>query len=171
MTATTVPVGQEKTGWKWEQWLNKAGEFYRNVVCLWGLCQGGDNFIPKSNQGQWTTCPTCNPYVMDVDKISLSLADRAEHIWKRLCFTCHKPRCHSLKHARYLGKERDPQNWCNWNPPPGLQAGVQAWEVSTSQVENYIKKWGISQGETMHLLRITTNMRKEELRSGQLKTN
>ena len=27
MTATALPDRQEKTGWKWEQWLNKAGEF------------------------------------------------------------------------------------------------------------------------------------------------
>ena len=32
MTTATLPDGQEKTGWKWEQWLDKAGEFYRNVV-------------------------------------------------------------------------------------------------------------------------------------------
>ena len=32
MTATALPLGQEKTGWRWEQWLDKAGEFYRNVV-------------------------------------------------------------------------------------------------------------------------------------------
>ena len=34
MTAATLPDGQEKTGWKWEQWHDKAGEFYRNVVQL-----------------------------------------------------------------------------------------------------------------------------------------
>ena len=34
MTATALPKGQEKTGWKWEQWLDKAGEFYQNVVQL-----------------------------------------------------------------------------------------------------------------------------------------
>ena len=28
MTAAALPDGQAKTGWKWEQWLNKAGEFY-----------------------------------------------------------------------------------------------------------------------------------------------
>ena len=32
MTAAALPLGQEKTGWRWEQWLDKAGEFYRNVV-------------------------------------------------------------------------------------------------------------------------------------------
>ena len=30
MTAAALPDGQ--TNWKWEQWLDKAGEFYRNVV-------------------------------------------------------------------------------------------------------------------------------------------
>ena len=28
MTTTTLPEGLEKTGHKWKQWLNKAGEFY-----------------------------------------------------------------------------------------------------------------------------------------------
>ena len=32
MTAAALPDGQEKTSWKWEQWLDKAGEFYHNVV-------------------------------------------------------------------------------------------------------------------------------------------
>ena len=32
MTAATLPKGQGKTSWKWEQWLDKVGEFYRNVV-------------------------------------------------------------------------------------------------------------------------------------------
>ena len=30
MTAAALPDGQ--TSWKWEQWLDKAGEFYRNVI-------------------------------------------------------------------------------------------------------------------------------------------
>ena len=30
MTAAALPDGQ--TSWKWEQWLDKAGEFYHNVV-------------------------------------------------------------------------------------------------------------------------------------------
>ena len=34
MTASALPNGQEKTGWRWKQWLDKAGEFYRNVVRL-----------------------------------------------------------------------------------------------------------------------------------------
>ena len=28
MTTTALPMGQERTGWKWKQWLDKAGEFY-----------------------------------------------------------------------------------------------------------------------------------------------
>ena len=34
MTTTVLPEEQEKTGWKWEQWLDKAGEFYQNMVQL-----------------------------------------------------------------------------------------------------------------------------------------
>ena len=34
LTGAALPLGQEKIGWKWEQWLDKAGEFYRNIICL-----------------------------------------------------------------------------------------------------------------------------------------
>ena len=46
MTAATLPDGQ--TSWKWEQWLNKAGEFYRNVVRLRKLRGGGNSYIPPA---------------------------------------------------------------------------------------------------------------------------
>ena len=32
MTAAALPDGQERASWKWEQWLDKAGEFYYNMV-------------------------------------------------------------------------------------------------------------------------------------------
>ena len=32
MTTAALPEGQDKTGWKWEQWLDKAREFYQNIV-------------------------------------------------------------------------------------------------------------------------------------------
>ena len=34
MTRATLPSGQEEIGWRWEQWLEKAGEFYRNIIQL-----------------------------------------------------------------------------------------------------------------------------------------
>ena len=34
MTRATLPKGQEETGWRWEQWLDKAGELYRNNIRL-----------------------------------------------------------------------------------------------------------------------------------------
>ena len=34
MTRAALPRGQEETRWRWEQWLNKAGEFYRNNIRL-----------------------------------------------------------------------------------------------------------------------------------------
>ena len=50
MTAATLPQRQEKTGWKWEQWLDKAGEFYRNIICLKGLRTGGKGTLPVVQQ-------------------------------------------------------------------------------------------------------------------------
>ena len=47
MTAATLPDGQ--TSWKWEQWLDKAGEFYRNMVRLRKLRGGGDSYIPPAH--------------------------------------------------------------------------------------------------------------------------
>ena len=32
MTTAALPEGQDKTSWKWEQWLDKAREFYQNIV-------------------------------------------------------------------------------------------------------------------------------------------
>ena len=46
MTAAALPDRQ--TSWKWEQWLDKAGEFYRNVVQLRKLRGGGNSYIPPA---------------------------------------------------------------------------------------------------------------------------
>ena len=46
MTAAALPDGQ--TGWRWEQWLDKAREFYRNVVQLRKLRGGGNSYIPPA---------------------------------------------------------------------------------------------------------------------------
>ena len=37
MTRAALPRGQEETRWRWEQWLDKAGEFYRNYIRLRNL--------------------------------------------------------------------------------------------------------------------------------------
>ena len=46
MTAAAFPDGQ--TNWRWEQWLDKAGEFYRNMVQLRKLRGGGNSYIPPA---------------------------------------------------------------------------------------------------------------------------
>ena len=84
MTPAALPSGQEHTKWRWGQWLYKAGEFYRNMVCLRNICQGGDSFIPRNNQGCCGASYSMhNPYAMDTRKteasrITLSLTERAE---------------------------------------------------------------------------------------------
>ena len=110
MTATALPDGQ--TCWKWEQWLDKAGEFYRNVVRLRKLRGGGDSYILPA---RWTPQP--NPNAMDVDKINLSPGERAEHIRNQKCFICHKEGCHSSKHRGYprkRGRGRTPGSHPSW---------------------------------------------------------
>ena len=37
MTRVPLTNGQRDNGWKWEQWLDQAGRFYRNVVQLHNL--------------------------------------------------------------------------------------------------------------------------------------
>ena len=80
MTAAEVPqdLKAKGKGWTWEHWLDKAREFYRNIICLRDLRTGGDNIIPCS-QGQGCPPPR-DPFTIDVDKIQLSPAERAEHL-------------------------------------------------------------------------------------------
>ena len=97
MTAAALPDGQ--TSWKWEQWLDKAGEFYQNVVRLRTLRGGGNSYIPPAHR-----TPRPDPNAMDVDKINHSPNERPEHIRNRKCFICHKEGCHLSKHRGYPGK-------------------------------------------------------------------
>ena len=48
MTAAALPDGQ--ISWKWEQWLDKAREFYRNMVRLRKLRGGGNSYIPPARR-------------------------------------------------------------------------------------------------------------------------
>ena len=107
ITAAALPDGQEKTGWKWEQWLDKVGEFYYNMVQLRKLQGGGNSYIPLARQAP---CP--DPNAMDIDKINLSPSERVEHIRNCKCFICHKEGCHSSKHRGYPGKRE------RGKPPP-----------------------------------------------------
>ena len=117
MTTTTLPEGQEKTGWKWEQWLDKAGEFYPNVVRLRKIRSGGNSYIPLAQTSK-AARPARDPYAMDVDKVNLSPSERVEHLRNQKCFICHKEGCHSSKHRGYPGKrgrgKPPPQGECSW---------------------------------------------------------
>ena len=86
MTTTALPLGQEKTGWRWEQWHDKAGEFYRNVVWLQEIRRRDDDIIPRrSPQEQkpfWKKKPTSDLDAMDIDRISLSPYEKGT-IWRK----------------------------------------------------------------------------------------
>ena len=144
MTATALPDGQ--TNWKWEQWLDKAGEFYRNMVQLRTLRGGGNSYIPPAHR---TLRP--DPNVMDVDKINLSPSERAEHIRNRKCFICHKEGCHSSEHQGYPGKRgkgRTPGGHPSWKKTTEINR-----EVTTDpEVANFMKLHNISAGHTIELM-------------------
>ena len=143
MTTATLPDGQ--TSWKWEQWLNKAREFYRNVIWLRKLRGGGDSYIPPARRTSQS-----DPNAMDVDKINLSPSDRAEHIRNRKCFICHKEGCHSSKHRGYPGKrgKGKPLGDHSWR-----KATETTKEVKTDpEVANFMKLHNISAGHAIELM-------------------
>ena len=144
MTAATLPDGQ--TSWKWEQWLDKAGEFYRNVVRLRKLQGEGNNYILPACRA-----PQPDPNAMDVDKINLSPSERAEHIRNRKCFICHKEGCHSSKHRGYPGKRgkgRPLGDHSSWR-----KTTETTREVKTDpEVANFMKLHNISAGHAIELM-------------------
>ena len=145
MTAAALPDGQ--TSWKWEQWLDKAGEFYRNVIRLRKLRGGGNSYIPPACQ-----TPRLDPNTMDVDKINLSPSEKAEHIRNQKCFICHKEGCHSSKHQGYPGKRgrgRPPEDHPSWR-----KFTETTREVKTDpQVADFMKQHNISVGHAIELMR------------------
>ena len=144
MTAAALPDGQ--TTWKWEQWLDKAGEFYRNVVRLRGLRGGGNSYIPPARRTSLV-----DPNAMDIDKINLSPSDKAEHIRNRKCFICHKEGCHSSKHRGYPGKR-------GRGKPPGDRSSWRKTTETTKEVKtnpevaNFMKLHNISAGHAIELM-------------------
>ena len=148
MTATALLDGQEKTGWRWEQWLDKAGEFYRNVVQLRKLRGGGNSYILPARRA-----PHPDPNAMDMDKINLSPSEKAEHIRNCKSFICHKEECHSSKHRGYPGKRG------RGRPPP--QGDCLSWRKTTEttrevqadpQVANFMRQHNISAEHAIELM-------------------
>ena len=87
---------------------------------------------------------------MDVDKINLSLSDRAEHIRNRKCFICHKEGCHSSKHRGYPGKRgrgRLPGGHSSWRKT------TETKEIKTDpEVANFMKLHNISAEHAIELM-------------------
>ena len=142
LTATALPEGQDKTGWKWEQWLNKAREFYQNVVWLRKLQSGGNSFIPPA-QATKASKPTRDPYAMDINKINLSSSERVEHMQNHKCFICHKEGYHLSRHKGYPGqKGKPPQHQAH----PSWRKTIKTRELRGMDlwVHEFMKQHGIS---------------------------
>ena len=147
MTSAALPIGQEKNWWKWEKELDKAGEFYQNMVRLRKLRGGGDSYIQQAQPAR-STCPPQDPYAMDVDKINLSPSEQAEHMHNWKCFICHNVGCHSSKHAGYPKGRKPPQQ--NFQPSRHFQ---RTKEVTTNpRVATNINQKGVTPEQALSLL-------------------
>ena len=104
MTGAALPSGQQEIGWRWEQWLKKAGEFHRNIIRLRKI-QGGrshePNFIPSA-MPLLVEEPE-DPYAMDVDYITLG---RTLHRENLLCSVHHSKEGHLSKQEGTLKKKK-----------------------------------------------------------------
>ena len=117
MTGVLLTDKQKDNGWKWEQWLDQAGRFYRNVVQLHTL-QGGKEdlgFIPPT-----PTKPAPPPEEPDAMDVDLLKATSQHEDYTLLCSVHHEethwtrqqdaPRRKKGNHAlpRNLQKKRTP---------------------------------------------------------------
>ena len=145
MTTVALSMGQEKTRWKWEQWHDKAREFYQNVVWLKRLW-GGDSYIQQAQPRM--AHHHADPNTMDIDKINLSPAERAEHMQNHKCFICHKEG-HLSKYPGYPqgGKPPlKPNPWPPWRAQSTREVSTNSW------VTDFMKKEGITLDQVIDLL-------------------
>ena len=87
MTGVPQTDKQRDNGWKWEQWLDQAGRFYRNVVQLHNLRGGRKElgFIPPAPTK--LTSPSEDPDTMDVDLLNVTSQHEDDAL---LCSVCHE---------------------------------------------------------------------------------
>ena len=95
MTSATLPDRQ--TSWRWEQWLDKAREFYRNMVWLRNLKQGNSYVAPGEPPQKWVSSwkkkTNLDPDTMDINQVDLPPYEKRRHMKEDRCFQCHSPRC------------------------------------------------------------------------------
>ena len=73
MTRVPLTDEQRENGWEWEQWLDQAGRFYRNVVQLHNLRGGREelgSILPAQTR---PASPPEDPDAMDVDLLKATL--------------------------------------------------------------------------------------------------
>ena len=92
---------------------------------------------------------------MDVDRVSLTPSERAEHMRNKKCFICHKEGCHSSQHKGYLGKReggpfwgRTPPKEGSWRKKPVVQEVTQ----EDLQVSTFMKQHDISPAQAIEMM-------------------
>ena len=118
MTRVPLTDEQRENGWKWEQWLGQAGQFYRNVVQLHNLRGKRDElgFIPPAPTKPAT--PPEDPDAMDVNLLKATSQYEDDAL---LCSVCHEEG-HRTKQQdtprRKKGNHALPQNQRKKRVPP-----------------------------------------------------
>ena len=142
---TRVPLSDEQreNGWKWEEWIDQAGQFYRNVVQLHNLRGGKEDlgFIPLAPLKPES--PPEDPDAMDIDLLKATLQHEDDTL---LCSVRHEERCWTKQQdapRRKKGNHALPQNL--------RKKKIPAPNEETPLV-SYMKDNGITEERALELL-------------------
>ena len=145
MTGVPLTNEQRDNGWKWEQWLNQAGQFYRNMVQLHNLRGGREElgFIPPAPTRP--APPPEDPNAMDVDLLKATSQHEDNAL---LCSVCHE-KGHRTKQQdaprRKKGNHALPRNLRKKKTPALNEETLLA---------SYMKSNGITEERALKLLRL-----------------
>ena len=144
---TRVPLNEEQreNRWKWEEWLDQAGQFYRNVVQLHNL-QGrreGLGFIPPAPSKP--TPPPVDPYAMDMDFLKTT----SQHEDDTLLCSVHHKNTHWTRQLDGPGRNKG-----NHTLPRNLRKKKTPAPDKETPLMSYMKDNGIMEEKALELLEL-----------------
>ena len=145
MTGVLLSDKQRENGWKWEQWLDQAGQFYRNVVQLHNLRGKGEGlgFIPPAPSKP--APPPEDPNAMDVDLLKATSQHEDDAL---LCSVCHE--------EGHWTKQQDSPRRKKGNHalPRNLRRKRIPAPDEETPLASYMKNNGIMEERALELLRL-----------------
>ena len=143
MTGVPLSDEQRENGWRWEQWLDQAGRFYRNVVQLYNLRGGKEDlgFIPLAPLKP--ASPPEDPDAMDIDLLKATSQCEDDAL---LCSVRHEERPWTKQQnapRRKKGKHALPRNLRKKKTPASDEE---------TPLTSYMKDNGITEERALELL-------------------